>query len=139
MIHPTQNERLLGAHVSNNFTWNEHVYKNEKSMVSTINLKINALKKISFNLDFRTRKMIANSLINSRFIYAVQLYGSAPDYVLRILQVQQNRAARIVTRQSYDTSTREVLRQIGWLSIKQLFFYHSLLLTFKVLQSGKPS
>ena len=139
LIQPTQNERLLGAYVSNDFTWNEHVYRSEKSMIKMINLKINALRKISNNLDFKTRKLIANGIINSRFIYIVQLYGSAQDYVLNMLQVQQNRAARIVTRQSLDTSTKEVLRQIGWLSIRQLYVYHSLLTTFKTLCSGKPS
>ena len=42
LIQPTQNERLLGAYVSNDFTWNEHVCRSKKSRIKIINLKINA-------------------------------------------------------------------------------------------------
>ena len=103
-----------------------------------INVKINALRRISHNLDFKTRKTVANSIVNSRFVYIVQLYGSAPDYLLKMLQIQQNKAARIVTRQHFLTETTELLKQTGWLSIRQLFVYHSLLLTFKVMNTGSP-
>ena len=74
----------------------------------------------------------------SRLVYVIQLYGSASDYLLKALQVLQNKAARTVTRSGWRTETAALLRQIGWLSVKQLVVYHSLLLVFKINRDGKP-
>ena len=54
------------------------------------------------------------------------------------LQVIQNKAARTVTGLGWFTAQSELLRQCGWLSIKQLVEYHSLLLVFKVKNEKKP-
>ena len=45
----------------------------------------------------------------------------------------------IVTRLGWGKATTTLLKQIGWLSVKQLYVYHSLLLVFKMQQSGKPA
>ena len=139
IITPSESERLLGAQVSNNFLWNEHVFGNDKSMVKLITSRINALLKISWSADFKTRKMIANGIVMSRIVYLIQVYGNASEYLLGFLQVLQNKAARIVTRLGWGTATTTLLKQIGWLSVKQLYVYHSLLLVFKMQQSGKPA
>ena len=36
------------------------------------------------------------------------------------------------------TSTRQILRQCGWLSIRQLGFYHSVLTMYRILRNEKP-
>ena len=68
----------------------------------------------------------------------IQLHGGASDYLLKSLQVLQNRAARTVTKHEWGTSTAVMLNQIGWLSIKQLVVHHSLILAFKVKRNKKP-
>ena len=55
-----------------------------------------------------------------------------------MLQVQQNNAARHITRLPFYTSTKTLLNQCNWLSISQLVMFHSLVLFQKVLKSGKP-
>ena len=137
-ITPSESERLLGAQISNNFLWNDHIYGNDKSMVKMITSRINALMKVSWSADFKTRKMIANAIVMSRIVYLIQVYGNASDYLLRFLQVLQNKAARIVTRLRWGTETSFLLNQIGWLSVKQLVIYHSLILVFKIQQEHKP-
>ena len=82
--------------------------------------------------------MLANGIINSQLIYCVQLFGSASSYFLRFLQVQQNRATRIVTRLDRSTEVSVLLQQVGWLSVKQLYVYHCLLLLFKTQRSKRP-
>ena len=83
--------------------------------------------------------MLADGLVMSNIVYMIQVYGQASDYLLRILQVQQNRAARAVTRLAWGTSTHHLLNQIGWLSVRQLYVYHSLLLLWKIRISGQTS
>ena len=57
---------------------------------------------------------------------------------MKALQVVQNKAARCVTKLSWFTPTRQLLCQCGWLSIKQLAFYHTVLTVHRIMKSGKP-
>ena len=100
---------------------------------------LNALLKISWSANFKTRKMIANGIVMSRIIYLIEVYGNASEYLLRFLQVLQNKAARIVTRLRWGTETALLLNQVGWLSVKQLYVYHSLVLVYKMQHGGKPT
>ena len=58
--------------------------------------------------------------------------------VLKSLQIIQNKVARVVTKLDWSTSTELLLRQMGWLSVNQLIFYHSLLLVYKMKMSQRP-
>ena len=82
--------------------------------------------------------MIANGIVISRIIYVIQLWGGTKDYLLKMLQVLQNKAARFVTKCDIFTSQKKLLLQCGWLSVKQLVEYHSLVLVFKTKVEQKP-
>ena len=82
--------------------------------------------------------MIANGLVMSRIVYLIQVCGNASEYLLRFLQVLQNKVARIVTRLNWDTGSHVLLIQVGWLSIQQLYVYHILITVYKMTKGGKP-
>ena len=138
IIKPSENECILGLHVSNDLSWNVHIASHEKSIVKTLTFKINGLSPLCYEADFKTSKILANGLVNSNLVYMIQLYGQASDYLIKMLQVQQNRAARLVTKLGWDTRTSELLKQVGWLSVRQLFVFHSLVLVWKIKKSEKP-
>ena len=94
---------ILGLYVKNDLTWNEHIRDHEKSIVKNVSLKINGLIKLCSKADFKTRKMLANGMVISNIVYMIQVYGQASEYLINILQVQQNRAARIVTKLGRET------------------------------------
>ena len=75
----------------------------------------------------------------STITYVIQVYGGCSGYLLAALQVLQNRAARFITRLPWMTPTCTLLKQCGWLSIKQLVEYHSLVLLFKVKVDRRPT
>ena len=138
IIEPKSEEKLLGGIVSNNLLWNNHIRDGQKSLSSILTLRINALRKVSWYCSFKIRKQIANGIVLSHITYLVQLYGGCSEYLLSGLQVLQNRAARIVTGLGWYTATETLLLQCGWLSIRQMVDYHSLLLLFKTKSSTKP-
>ena len=82
--------------------------------------------------------MVANGIVLSRLIYLIQWWGGCSDYLLNFLQVLQNRAARLVTRHGRFTPNAVVLHQCGWLSVRQMVQYHSLVLVAKVKLQKKP-
>ena len=55
-----------------------------------------------------------------------------------MLQILQNRAARLVTNCGRFTPTAIRLHQCGWLSVRQLVHYHSLVLAHNMRIQGKP-
>ena len=71
--------------------------------------------------------------------YLIPLYGGCPDYLLKSLQVLQNRAARLATRSAWGTASFIMLQQLGWLSVRQMIVFHSLKLFYKVKLYKKPS
>ena len=137
-ILPQSHEKMLGCNISSNFSWNHHLRDYEYSLNQQLTSTINALRKISYSASFATRKMIANGIVLSRIIYVIQIWGGTHDYLLKMLQILQNKAARFVTNLDIFTSQAKLLQQCGWLSVKQLVDYHSLTLIFKCKKEQKP-
>ena len=97
------------------------------------------MKKVCVNASFRTRLMIANGVFMSKLSYLIILWGGAKQYLVKAVQVKQLAAARAVCGvASWRWSRRELLDRVGWLSIKQLIFYHTVLQVHKTLHIQKP-
>ena len=138
IILPEDHQRLLGCEINSDFTWKEHLQENEFSMQRQLTSRINALKKISFSASFKTRKMVANGVVISRIIYVIQLWGGTSDFLIKMLQVLQNKAARFVTQNDIFTSQKQLLLQCGWMSVRQLVVYHDMVQIFKTMTERKP-
>ena len=79
--------------------------------------------------------MLANSCFMSNLTYMVELWGGTASYIIRVVQVIQNEAARCVTRQSWFNLTMLLLLRYNWLSRKQLIFFHAALQVWSVRTS----
>ena len=75
----------------------------------------------------------------SNLCYLVQLYGSSSEYLLSLLQVMQNAAARVVTKLPWNTPTSTLLLQCGRLTVRQMVNFYSLVLMFKIRLNKKPT
>ena len=82
--------------------------------------------------------MFANGLIMSHILYHIQLYGGTTAELLSAIQVQQNRAARLVCKLPWRTNTKILLDQLGWMNVKQMVAFYSLMSIFKTKQTGLP-
>ena len=90
-----------------------------------------ALKLISRVASFKTRKTIANGLFIGKLSYLISVWGGTSKRNIERLQVVQNRAARLVTKK-WQARTVDNLQTLSWLSVRQLAFYHTVLLMFKI-------
>ena len=124
--------------MSENLKWDEHILINNKSLVKQLGFRLTALSKLCNIANFKTRKMVADGLFMSKLVYLIPLWGGCESYLIRALQIVQNKAARCVTRRGKYTSTRNLLTECGWLSVNQLVFFHTVLLLFKVRKNKKP-
>ena len=105
---------------------------------------IKALKAISKIANFTTRKNILNGVITSRLTYMIALWGGTAEYRLDKLQRLQTEALRITAKRRWEVvgrklvSTRELLKQTGQLSVRQLKAYHTLTQVKKILTEQEP-
>ena len=113
IIQSKSEERLLGANISNDLCWNTHIRESKGSLMSSLTSRINALSKVCQYSNFMNRKMVANGIVMSYFMYLIPLYGGCSEYLLTALQTLQNRAARLVTKSSWSTSSSVMLSQLG--------------------------
>ena len=137
-IEPSKCEKLLGCIIGQNLKFTEHIQNSDESMLKTLSKRLGALKKVSKNTSFKTRKMVANGIILSKILYLIPLWSGCENYLLNSLQIVQNKAARLVTKCGKRTPIKSLLSQCGWLSVAQLSVYHSLLLVYKVLSTKSP-
>ena len=117
--------------IQNNCKWSEHIRDDkDNNLITGLNKRVGALRKISKVASFQQRKIFGNGIFVSKINYCIALWGGCNSELIRSLQVCQNRAARIITRCDWSVSSSENLRQIGWLNIKQTIFYLSALLVY---------
>ena len=137
-IRPSRHEKLLGCVVSDNLKWSEHVRDNKENLLKSLSTRLGALKKIGKVASFETRKMLANGIFMSKLTYLIPLWGGCGVILRKCLQVVQNKVARVVTKLDWSTPPQKLLHQIGWLSVNQLMYYHSVLQVFNVKQHQTP-
>ena len=111
----------------------------ENSVTKQVITRINGLKKIAANADFKTRLAVATGIVQSKLQYLMPLFIGAPDYLINALQVQQLNAARVVCGyNSYYWSTSKLLNACGWLSIKQQMVASTVTMAHNIIMTGVP-
>ena len=144
VISPSETETLLGFTVHQNLGFGTYLLNGKDSVIGNLGRRIGALKKIAKISSFRTRLSVCTSLVSSRIHYMLPLYCGYPDYMLSALQIKQNEAMRLVTRKKWEvaglrlTSTRDLLRQCGYLSIRQMAYSYSVATVHKTLVHKEP-
>ena len=119
--------------------WKEHIPDSKDALIKSLISRASAIKKISTMASFRTRKMVANGIFMSKLIYLMPVWKGCEDYLVSALQVCQNKVARSITKLDKYTPTKVLLLQCGWLNVRQLMSYHSLVLMHKTIKEKKPA
>ena len=137
-IQPSEVEKLLGCWLHQDMKFKENILDNKESLLRSLNSRIGALKTVGKVASFKTRKLIADGIFMSKLIYLIELCGGCAEYLLDSLQKTKNRAARAVSRLDWFTPTTALLNQCGWLSVRQLVVYHSVVLVFEIIMTSTP-
>ena len=138
VIKPSFSHKLLGAQICETMKWKEHIITHENSLLKQLNSRINGLCLIPKQASFKTRLMVANGIYLSKLTNLIQVWGGTQDFIVKALQVSQNKVCKIVTGLSWFTPTATLLRQCGWLSIRQLIVYHTILSVHRTVISREP-
>ena len=127
-------ETLLGCLIEPDLKWHKQVNR----LLVRLKARLTALQHIKGLRMMQLRKRIAEGIFLSILSYCLPVFGGCDKVELDALQVMQNKAARIVANLGLRDNRVLIYRQVGWMTVKQLIFYHSALATFRIRLSQEP-
>ncbi|KAF7253666.1 hypothetical protein EYD10_00580 [Varanus komodoensis] len=89
-------------------------------------------------LEYDSLATVTHALVTSRLDFCNALYVGLPLKTVRILQLVQNRAARLLTGTGRYAHMTPVLRQLHWLPIEVRAQFKVLVMTYKALNGLGP-
>ena len=127
-------ETLLGVQIEPNLKWHKQV----EELIKKLKKRLAGLSHLRSILPYQLRKRITEGMFTSVLVYCLPVFGGSDKSEVEALQIMQNKAARLVTNAPMRTSRREMFNQLGWLTVHQLVFYHSVLATYRIRDSSEP-
>ena len=126
--------KSLGLQIDEHLTWARHVENVSKKIASAIG----ALKRVRQFIDTDTALKIYIALIQPYFDYCSAVWDGLNITLNDKLQKLQNRAARIITKSRYDTSSSELFGKLGWDNLLVRRKKHRAILMFKTVNDLTP-
>lgn len=108
-------------------------------MCLKVNRSIYALKQARDFVSLEILKIMYNSLIQPIFDYCDAVWGNVNKGLACRIQKLQNRAARIITSQSYDVRSVDILRSSGWDNLASRREKRLSLLMFDIVNHKAPA
>ena len=109
-INQSNQSKSLGLIIDENLSWKAHIHEISKKVSSGIG----ALKRVRPFVSMHTAIKIYKGLIEPHFVYCSAVWDGLTQQLSEKLQKLQNRAIRVITKSSYDTSSRLLLNSLGW-------------------------
>ena len=132
---PEKSEYLLGVHIQSDLKWTKQI----QELKSRLKDRLTGLGRIrNIVPSLLLRKQIAEGIFSSILVYCMPLWGGCCKSELKQLQVIQNTAAQHFLRVPRRSNRKEMFNRLGWLSVNQLVFYHTVMTVYKMRQTGEP-
>ena len=127
--------RILGVNIQSNMTWLAHLESGEKAILPRVRRQLGALVHQGKKIPLRCRKTLATGLILSRMQYAIAIWGPTTDSQVRRAQVLLNKAVRWVTGRRKRTKISIPMKEVGWLTIKEMVVMQGCMLLWKIIHT----
>ena len=132
-------EKLLGLLLHEGLKFQEYIMGNEKSLLKTLNTRLKAIVKLRKVASFKTRVMVANGIFMSKLCYVITVWGGCEEYLMNGLQIVQNKVMRAVCKRGKRYPIKKMLKELNWLSVRQLAVFHSVMQVKKILDAKQPA
>lgn len=107
--------KTLGVLVDENITWRNHIDHVAKKAAKGIGL----LRRSKDLLDRNTLKTVYSALVLPHFDYCAIVWDNCSQTLKNRLQKLQNKAARIITGDSYETRSDVIRSKLGWNTLQE--------------------
>ena len=133
-IKMTTSNKILGVHVDENLSWNDHYQHVSKKVSSYLWL----LSKIKTYLPQEHRLLYYNSYIKPQFDYCSVIWSNSSNFNINKVNKLQRRACKLILLNDYN-SLNESLEQLNILSFDQGVFLNKAKIMYKIYNNLAPS
>ena len=127
-------ERLLGVHISQNLSWDEHLTSIEK----TVNKKLALFRRIKCYLPLAARKLFYDMHILPHLDYCSIIWGNS-TFVTRLLTLQKRAARMILDLTDYFFPSVEMFKMLNWMSIKERIEFRTATMVYRSINNLAPA
>ena len=127
--------KSLGVIIDDRLRWEDHI----DSISKKVSRGIGAIKLIKPFVPESILKQIYNALVQPYFDYCFLVWQNCNLTLQSKLQKLQNRAARVITGDSWEICSTDVLSKLNWRPLNQLRLEGMLLFMRKVLKNEFPN
>ncbi len=107
-----ENDKLLGVHINNNLSWENHI----NSVLSKVNRNIVHLRRIKSYLTVDVRQMFFNANILPHLDYCTIIWGNSP-HINKLLKAQKRAARVILDVRDFQTPSSEMFKSLNWMPL----------------------
>ena len=129
VIENQQNAKLLGMRFEDSMSWQEHI-QGKGGVVNSLNQRMFIIRRLNNQLNKNAMKKIADSILNSKIRYGLQLMGKVKSQSedggmqkdLKVIQLMQNKMVRLLNnvKISDKQSTISLFKNVNMLSVNQI-------------------
>ena len=106
----------LGMHLDDQLKWDRHV----SHICNCLSRNFHMFYSIRHLLNDNLKKQLYYSLVYSRILYAVEIYGACRDSLLKKVQTLQNKLLKVLFNLPPRTSTNELHTRLKLLKVKDI-------------------
>ena len=110
------NIKFLGVYVDPFLTFKDHIQSINRKLSSGLFF----LRSVRNFLNDKALKYMYYSLIHCHIIYAIHVYSSASESLLKTISVKQKQAIRIISNNKYNSHTEPIFKSLKILPLPQL-------------------
>ena len=114
----TDDVKYLGIHLDQKLTWHKHISARRKQL----GLKLPKLYCIigrKLQLSLENKLLLYTAILKHIWTYGVQLWGSASNSNIEILEIFQSKVLRIITDAPWCVPNEVIIRDLQVLSVRQ--------------------
>ena len=134
-IERVRNFKLLGVHLDENLNFKNHI----DHVISKVSTGLKMLYRTRQYIDDRaTLICLYHSLIEPYFDYCSTIWGDCNKGFQDKLQKLQNRAGRIITKSDYSVRSRDIRKELHWVTLDKRRSNSKSVMMFKILNGLGP-
>ena len=127
-------KKTLGVLIDDNLCWNEQIDNISKKVSKGIGM----LRRAKPFVSFETLKYIYQALVQPSFDYCSMVWGNCGEGSKEKLQRLQNRAARVITGDTYEIRSTDILKKLNWKTLEERRKEQKLAYVAKALSNQCP-
>lgn len=134
-IKRVSSSKTLGVIVDEKLKWHQQIDNVSKKVSKALGI----IRRVKSFLPRKTLILLYNTVALPHFDYCSAVWGNCSKSLQEKLQKLQNRAARIITGDSYETSSDEVLGKLNWKPLSERREDRLVALVRKTMMGKMPS